>query len=269
MNATRLFAALLVVLAGGFPAAAGTIVATTCGSCGFQTWSAADLNENGSPYFDNKSGDGLRENIGYWLTDTGGIDAGDDALSPAQAINYFGTASGDPALDYYFTASPAGASYDGQIKVEIAGFAGSNRFGWYVPGDPDSRTQIFGGSANQGDTFSFTLPAGQSDFGFYLRSGDNKYFYTESSLNAAGYQFQHFALFSNGGDSFWLGIEDAKLVEETLFKNGKKRIGDFNDMVVSFSEVPRDGEIPEPSTWAMLGSGLIALSLVRFRRRAK
>jgi hypothetical protein len=251
---------IAVSLAG--PAAADMIVDDCAGACEFRIWNAADLNNNGNPYFDNPSLDGSNKNIGYFLTATGGF-AG-NSTSPASAVPYYGAAAGTPALNYYF--SPSSQSYELTLLLEVAGNKATNEFGWYLAGNRNSRTILFGGPASAGAQTSFAPAA---DFGFYLATGSGSIYFTESSLNGTAaapnpaMAFQQLALFGDGSGSIWLGIEDVRNAAESS-QNGS-RMGDFNDMVVRVSSV---SEVPEPTTVVMFGTVLVALGLVKWRKRS-
>jgi len=253
----------ILVFAVGVPTAEATVTTmSTCGSCGFQTWSAADLNNNGVPFFDGPSADGGNRNIGHYLTGTGGsFTPAELTDSPMQAVNYYGTpiaSTGGAADNYWFHVEPI-AGFNGKLVLEIAGLADLNRFGWYKKGDSSasSRTVLLNGAAGPGATVSFTPTA---DFGFFLESGEGNLFFTESSLNSVQ-SWQHFALFSNDSQKFWMAVEDKQLLGERSAVNGGYRYGDFNDLVVRFEEVP------EPATFGTAALTLLALGLMRRRMR--
>jgi len=271
MNRTAIYALLVIVLLAVSPSYATTTVVSDCGSCGFQTWSTANLNENGLPYWDAPSADGLDKSIGHYLTGTGGF-AG--APGVPGAINYYGlsiASGGAPANNFYFNTTAS--AFFSTIAIEVAGLANSNKFGWYEAGNPTNRTQIFAGVDGAGTTKTFTPT---TNFGFYIETGDGFFFYTQSSFNnnpscdTQGYsgcvtldetQHQHFALFRQTAGTYWIGVEDRSLSSESVTYNGIKRVGDYQDLVLRFSEVP------EPSTYALFGVGLLALGAIRRRNK--
>jgi hypothetical protein len=264
MSFSRISGALMVALLAVAPAMATTTIQNTgCASCGFQTWDTSNLNENGNPFWDNNSADGSDMSIGHFLTGTGGFTG--HPSSPEQAIPYYGLSianNGGAAQNYWFHVDPL-TGFNGTLLIEVAGLSGSNIFGWYAQGDRNDRTVIFNGADGAGTSAPFSPTA---DFGFFLQTGDGNLFFTESNLNGtlsgldSSLAFQHFAAFSGDQTTYWVGVEDRKLTIEKSYVDGEKRYGDFNDMVIRFSEVP------EPSTWAMLGAGLIALGVARVRR---
>jgi hypothetical protein len=268
MSFSKISGALMVALLAVAPAMATTTIQNTgCASCGFQTWDTSNLNENGNPFWDHNSADGADKSIGHFLTGTGGFTGNPN--SPNEAIPYYGLPianNGGAAQNYWFHVNPIN-SFNGTLVIEVAGLANANIFGWYEKGDRNDRTVIFNGAASAGATAAFNPTA---DFGFFLQTSNGNLFFTESSLNGTSgglnsdLAYQHFATFSSDQMTYWIGVEDSKLDVERSYIDGKKRYGDFNDMVIRFSE----SQVPEPSTWAMLGGGLVALGIARFRRRA-
>jgi hypothetical protein len=236
-----------------------------------QAWDAGSLSQNGIPFWDNPSGDGSQMGIGYFMTGTGGF-AG-HADSPGQPIAYFGLSVvglGGAPHDYWFHASTTNG-FDGALLVEFAGFSGVNAFGWYQQGNRNARTVLFSGADGAGAAVPFNPTP---DFGFFLQSGEGNLYFTESSLNGtpagvdANLAGQHFAAFGDGQSVYWIGVEDHRWPSETsvveMDELNENRTGDFNDMVIRFSEAT---ETPEPTTYALLSAGLLAIAWANFRRR--
>jgi hypothetical protein len=193
-------------------------------------------------------------NIGYLLTGTQGSGSGLGAAAPG-AIPYWGTSGGAADPSFYFT-NPGGNQ--AALQIQIAGFAGSNTFGWYSIGSPGTLNPIFTNPTGAGQTATFSPT---TNYGFYFQTPDG-IFYTQSSLNTVVSGFssdagkQQFALFE-GANGYWLGMEDTPLSGTGSNISDK----DYNDMVVTIRPVP----IPA-AVW-LLGSGLLGLAGIRRRFR--
>ena len=242
--------ALFAVLALTPWAFADTVTGT--GSNTFQTWTASDLNENGTPYWDHTSSDGSQANVGYYLLNTGYFSTHPPTYpGPGSALPFWGgplSSGGTADPNFYFTSS---GSSQAALEIEVAGLAGSNTFGWY---DTSTGTmhQLFSGPDSAGAATTFTPTA---TYGFYFGT-DNGTFFTQSSQNLTDTNDQHFALFQGANGSYWLGMEDL------LFASSDK---DYNDMVVTVSPAVGVPQVPEPATFLLLGLGLIGGAGVRKR----
>jgi len=241
---------------------------TIVGSPGaaFQNWTAADLNQHGTPYWDNVSMDGPDQNIGYYMTDAPGA-----MLTNAPgAVPFWGNAynsitdiGGTADTSFYFHNT--GASLTASLQLEVAGNADINEFGWYDTASPLTLHPIFLGPNSPPDTNKFS-PSGT--YGFYLTGSGGTYF-TQSSLNPSGdTSHQHFTVFEqssvSGAEVYWIGIEDLSLQQ---FNGNEGCLGDYNDMVIRITTEPSD-IVPEPSTAALAVVGLlIMLGLLNRRRR--
>jgi hypothetical protein len=236
---------VLFVLVAGLVLAVGSAWALTLqgqSAYGWQsTWTA---NNDGTEYWDNPSADGTPPgNIGY--------------QSFVSGQKYWGSNSGAADPEVTFTS---GGSDWAAIKIEIAGLASSNKFGVYKKGDKNVKKQLFDGSAGPGASTVFNpiSELGSSEFGFYL---ENSYgtWYTESSLNKPGEQWQHFAFFTApplvpGLNAYYIGAED---LPGTQSHPSDK---DYQDMVVYVAN------IPDASTLMLFLSGMPALVLLRRKR---
>jgi hypothetical protein len=233
MRKVMFFPLMAVLVMFSASAFADTVVGT--GSGGWQTWVPSNVDQNRSPYWDGNSYDsGSSYNIGNYLTNTGGFTGGS---GPGSAYQYWGTATGgsDPFGFDWISGSSQGA-----LKLEVAGFAPENIFGYY---DADGLHPIFGGSATAGASTIFT-PTG--DYGFYLTSPQGTF---RTGMTGVDDLYQHFAIFREAPGAYWIGMEDLKTGSDF----------DYNDMVVRVSSVP------EPATMMLLGFGLVGLA--GFRRK--
>ncbi len=254
---------LVVLLALPVTVFADTISGTA--GAAFQSWASTNLNQNGTPYWDNPSQDGPNKNVGFFL-----INAPTAQLAGAPgALPYWGNtfnsatdSGGTPDLNFTFDRTAAFSVAN--LELEVAQNANINEFGWYNVDDPSVLHPIFLGpdSAPSTDTFS---PSAQ--YGFYLKGADGTY-YTQSSLNPSGdTSHQHFVIFQGsstpGAETYWIGIEDLSVSGLNGAEGGS---GDYNDMLVHISAEVSPA-VPEPSTVALvLGGFLFVLGLRKHRR---
>jgi hypothetical protein len=230
---------------------------TGSAGAGWQNWTTDSINENGFPYWDGNSADyGSAGNIGNYLTSTGAFTG---AGANVGTLPYWGTSTGGFDTSFAF-GNPWATQGTATLMLEVAGYSNQNTFGWYtVDAGTINLNQLFSGSASPPATLSFT--PGEV-FGFYITTPQNYTYFTQSAYNrvtstgaSADTAFQHFALFQQQPNTYWLGIED-------LFGGGDR---DYNDMVVKLTYVP----VPEPRTMILLGIGLLGLGLFGRRRMLK
>ena len=247
---------LLVLFAGG--ASAALVGITGTGTAGFQGWTAAaDLGQNGSPYWDGLSSDGSKKNIGYYLSGTGSYFG---YLPPVSnpLPEYWGYTGGAADPNFFINSA---TNSKVTIKLEIAGYAGTNRFGYYDVAT-GARHELFTGSDHVGDVAYIEIAGGSpADIGFYLEVfGSNpsnpnpKFFYTQSARNTPVAEIgkQHFALFAMNNGSYYVAAEDLSLGDK-----------DYNDFVVKI----RPLMVPEAGAGLMLMLGLTGL--VGYRRKKR
>jgi hypothetical protein len=148
----------------------------------FNNLTSGVVNETGTVFFDNPSGDGTHKNIGYFMLGFG-------------SEQYLATPTGGSVNSVTLVAG-------GPLTITlIAGITGNtalNVLGWYDPSNPTVLHPLFSGAA-QGAMVTFT-PSAQ--FAMYLNNGWGETFSSISSANVAqsGTQ-QHFAFFTPQGSA--------------------------------------------------------------------
>jgi hypothetical protein len=220
-------------------AIADSIVSTTS-TAGWQSWTDADVTQDSLPFWDGNSSDyAIAGNIGAFLGKVGAFAS--DSRSPDANYSYWGKDATSTGYDSNFYFSRDTASAGAALVLEIAGYSGSNEFGWYDVLTPSVLNPIFIGSDSPTTSKIFYPTA---NYGFYLKSPDGTF------LTQGG--GSHFAVFNAGSNVFWVGMEDLKNLGDR----------DWNDMVVKVSYTA----VPEPSTMLLLGFGLVGLGFVKWRR---
>jgi len=250
----------LALLTAPATALADAIQSTTPGTYGWQSWTSSNLDQDGSPYWDNGSWDGAHKNIGYCMTGTGNCSMPDHP-GPLDfwGASYNSTNDTGGAYDPNFFFVQDSSLSNAALMIEIAGFASKNIFGWFETNSTGTwlgpTQSIFLGANDQYDTAQF---APTPYYGFYLTTPEGNTFYTLSAAFGNDQGKQHFAVFHGPGESYWLGMEDLK------FGNCYSSDKDYNDMVVYVAPVP------EPATLTLFGTGLIGLAgLVRRRLKPR
>lgn len=184
------------------------------------------------------------------------------------------------APDEYWSIGGAGGSLN-TIVIELAAFAGTNKFGIYDKKNISKTVQLFDGSKGAGDqslvsikadgsvyvNFSDTLIdfAGNT-FGYYLDStvGGGGFWYSDLSLNSDG--TDHLAAYQGGaGDTIKYGglsagkwLDSEYLLAWEDLNCSTYCDADYTDFVVMVESVT---SVPEPTTLALLGLGLLGFGI--------
>ena len=253
--------ALVVLCTAAF---ADTLQSTTGGSGWVSGWNPptgtghADFPSNAGTngyYWDNGSYDGTigTMNVGYCLTGTGEC-AGQIASPPGNIPFWSGDGAGAADMSMFFQSTAPGVDASA-LKIEIAGNAGINVFGWFETNSTGSIVgalhTIFTGPDSNGAVAVFTPT---TYYGLYFQGENGNTFYSVAGLGSDP-NYQHFAVFDGGNGGFWIGMEDLPFSHPTDF--------DYNDMIVSITPVP------EPTTLVMFGSGLLGLASALRRKLQK
>jgi hypothetical protein len=143
----------------------------------FNNLTAGVVNENGTVFWGNFSGDGANLNIGYQMLKLG-------------SLQYLSTASGGSVNDVTFSA-------EGPLTITILGGITANMtgdtLGWYDPANPSVVHPLFNGiTAGAMVTFAPT-----ATFAFYADNGWNQGFSSTTADNdGESTTQQHFAFFT-------------------------------------------------------------------------
>lgn len=277
----------LSLSAGGAMARADAV---NDGSPNWQSWNTGNLVANsssqgvGTPYWNNASGDGPMDNVGWCLA--GGGNCTMPAGTPG-ALSYYGTPSGS-AGTMYFTNSgyPVTLTLQTLLTTQTSTANGYDLFGYYVANNTgnapsgvtlnavfDSRSSTVGNSY-----LINTLTAGEK-YGFYIEniqgggtSNEADYFYfMDSSSNTSTGAMpadsdQHFAVFNGSYSTYFLGDVDGDACSGDYTTGTSPCVPasqfDYNNMVVEVAT-----STPEPGTLALMGAGLCVVAV--FIRRKK
>jgi PEP-CTERM motif len=228
------------------PGASGNIWQTwTTSQLSNQTWSNSSPNR---PYWDNSSWDGTNDNVGACLALAS---SGCKVPNQPGALPYLGQANGKAFNNFYFQSTGGG---NVTMQAQVAGDAANDVFGWYNINNPSQYQILFDGKTTIGSTVSFTPSADYGLFFYNGTSGLDDLFMSDAPLSPSDPNFQHFAVFEAGVGTYYVGMEDLPS-SNTDF--------DYNDMVVELST----SSCPEPASFLLLGSGLLGIGALRFRRK--
>jgi hypothetical protein len=213
----------------------------------------------GSPFWNNPSDDvgtggSHMMNVGYVLTDTGGVS--NNVLGTDSVTGDLTNGGADPsAFSFLSTGNPdiltllfADSSLDTGNPTQ------GTVFGYYVGSSFTQLYSVTDTSAPTGQT-TFTPTLSGSSYGFYATvcygAGMCETYTTgmgNSGNEPGGAGWNHFALFQLASGNYAIGFTAA----DAMVGEG---IGDFNDVVVELQT------IPEPGTIGIVAVALLALGL--------
>jgi hypothetical protein len=223
------------------------------------------------------SGDGNQENVGYFLTNSGGFSGtGCSTCTPSQFLS--GSSNPNAAapslieLDHTSLSAATALLLNETIDTSLI-------LGYYNAGDTTlaaaeaSEVSIIGpgsltGSLGVSAALS-NLTSGE-DYGFYITrnclnipncTGTTTWF-SNDALNTTDAGDQHFVIFTSATTgTYYIGVEDLGLSEGPNIEGN----GDYNDIV--FQLTTSVSSAPEPATFGMIGAGLVGLAFFRRARR--
>ncbi len=221
----------------------------------WQQGSASQLQNNGTPYWDNLSWDGTNKNLGFCLNASS--NCGINNAPGLSNLSYLTNSTGAAPANFFFnnSGSPVTATFD----TQIAGNAPYDAIGWYDVNNPGVGGLLFSGVTAAGTNVTFDpsaeyglfyINAGSDVQGLYLSQSD---FMLNGGFVSTDPGNQHFAVFEDTSSNFYVGAEDLP------FSNSDK---DFNDTVIELSS----SSCPEPGSTMLLAAGLLALAALRFGR---
>jgi hypothetical protein len=231
------------------------IVVPSNGLATLTNLNSAAINNNGAPFFDNKSADGAKCGIGYLLTGAslagcGNVNGNLHSLPRGNDVYSYLNVNGAHSGNFSFTADGATStpSHALTLHVELAGWAAQSSFGYKNLTTGGGPVELFSASTNNPAFASLNVVNGQN-FAFYYKLGSKTWW-----TNGDGLGSKPFALFTQNSatngfktGAYVLGMEDST-------------DADFQDMIVSIRVVP------EPAAVGALGAAVLATVLAARRR---
>ena len=165
----------------------------------FSNLTSGSVTEGGGVFWDQRSQDGSKMNVGYCLLGTGSCSI---VGTPYSGLQYYSTLSGGAVNGVSFTGT---GSVTVTLLGEISGYSGQHTLGWYDLAtninSPGALHQIFSGSSTPGASYTFTL-SGSGNYALYSQNYIGNFYSSVSTdnLNESTTQ-QHFAFFTAGGST--------------------------------------------------------------------
>jgi hypothetical protein len=229
---------------------------------------------SGSPFWNNPSqdtgvGGSHMMNIGYVLTDSGGL-AGTPPVLGSDTVTEDLTAAGgtDPTAFNFVSTNTAYtiSLLFADSALNTGNAALGTTFGYYVG---TTYTPIYTPTSTSTpiDSLPFDPTTSGNAYGFYATvcyAANTCETYTTgngNSGNAGGASgWNHFALFELASGNYVVAFEDTDFY-------GGEAMGDYNDVVVELKNA--DAPAPEPASIASMGLGLLALSFYLGRKATR
>jgi hypothetical protein len=259
------------ILADSITSATGSFSAFSSGfGATTPTWQGqfTEPTTTSSPFWNNPSDDtgqggSHMMNIGYVLTDSGGLVGTPSILGSDSVTDQFTAAGGTDPAAFNFVSSGVGFDITllfADSSLDTGNTAQGTVFGYYV-GNTFTPLYTVGDTFAPADTEVEDPATLGNSYGFYVTvcygggfcetytTGDGN---TGNESGAAGWN--HFALFQLASGNYAMGFTAADA-------NVGEGLGDFNDVVVELQP------IPEPGTIGVVGLALAGLAFRAVRTR--
>jgi len=208
----------------------------------WRNWNVASLSQDGQPYWDGNTSDfnpGVGS-IGSWLSNTGAFAGGS---GPGTTYPFWGDAyamasdtGGASRPDIFFRGNGGTVTF----KAEFTAYNGHlgplpDRFGWFestASATVGTLHELFNAQSYTANTQLGLIPgpapvsvsftsSSTKYYGFYLRNATGETMYTlstkQSGISVPG--VQHFALFKQDANTYWLGGEDLNTSPDRDFQD--------------------------------------------------